>query len=241
MRDAVRAGARASTAASTSSSTTPASRPTTTPRCSTRRYEAWQRVQDVNLKSVFLCCKHGIPHLLENEAAARSSTPRRSSRSWAPRRRRSPTPRRKGGVLAMSRELGVEFARRGVRVNALCPGPVDTPLLRELFAKDPEKAARAARPRADGPLRARPRRSPPARCSSPATSRRSSPPRRSSSTAASAAPTSPPSKPSYEPLRFSLTAGQRGGASSLHAHPQDSARRWRRSDPRRRRGRRHRA
>jgi NAD(P)-dependent dehydrogenase (short-subunit alcohol dehydrogenase family) len=48
----------------------------------------------------------------------------------------------KGGVLAMSRELGVEFARRGVRVNALCPGPVDTPLLRELFAKDPEKAAR---------------------------------------------------------------------------------------------------
>ena len=48
----------------------------------------------------------------------------------------------KGGVLALSRELGVEFARRGVRVNALCPGPVDTPLLLELFAKDPEQAAR---------------------------------------------------------------------------------------------------
>ena len=48
----------------------------------------------------------------------------------------------KGGVLALSRELGVEFARRGVRVNALCPGPVDTPLLRELYANDPEEAAR---------------------------------------------------------------------------------------------------
>src|SRR3712207_4685826 len=48
----------------------------------------------------------------------------------------------KGGVLALSRELGVQFARQGVRVNALCPGPVNTPLLQELFAKDPEKAAR---------------------------------------------------------------------------------------------------
>ena len=48
----------------------------------------------------------------------------------------------KGGVLAMSRELGVQFAREGIRVNALCPGPVNTPLLQELFAKDPERAAR---------------------------------------------------------------------------------------------------
>ena len=59
----------------------------------------------------------------------------------------------KGGVLALSRELGVEFARRGVRVNALCPGPVDTPLLQELYAADPEQAAQTARPRADGALR----------------------------------------------------------------------------------------
>jgi NAD(P)-dependent dehydrogenase (short-subunit alcohol dehydrogenase family) len=48
----------------------------------------------------------------------------------------------KGAVLSLSRELGVEFARRGVRVNALCPGPVDTPLLRDLYAADPEQAAR---------------------------------------------------------------------------------------------------
>ena len=78
----------------------------------------------------------------------------------------------KGGVLALSRELGVEFARRGVRVNALCPGPVDTPLLQELFAKDPEQAARRLVHVPMGASRA-PRRSPTARCSSPATSRAS--------------------------------------------------------------------
>jgi NAD(P)-dependent dehydrogenase (short-subunit alcohol dehydrogenase family) len=107
-------------------------------------YEAWQRVQDVNLKSVFLCCKHGIPHLLENAGPNRGSVINTASFvavMGAATSQISYTAS-KGGVLAMTRELGVEFARKGVRVNALCPGPVDTPLLRELFSKDPEKAAR---------------------------------------------------------------------------------------------------
>jgi len=106
--------------------------------------EAWERVQSVNLRSVFLCCKHGIPHLLENEGPLRGSVVNTASFvavMGAATSQISYTAS-KGGVLALSRELGVEFARRGVRVNALCPGPVDTPLLRELFAKDPEKAAR---------------------------------------------------------------------------------------------------
>ena len=106
--------------------------------------EAWQRVQRVNLESVFLCCKHGIPHLLDNACppAARSSTPRRSSPCSARRRRRSPTPPPRAACWRCRASSGVEFARRGVRVNALCPGPVETPLLMELFANDPEKAAR---------------------------------------------------------------------------------------------------
>ena len=106
--------------------------------------EAWERVQQVNLRSVFLCCKHGIPHLLENEGPSRGSVINTASFvavMGAATSQISYTAS-KGGVLALSRELGVEFARQGVRVNALCPGPVDTPLLRELFAKDPEKAER---------------------------------------------------------------------------------------------------
>jgi NAD(P)-dependent dehydrogenase (short-subunit alcohol dehydrogenase family) len=106
--------------------------------------EAWQRVQDVNLKSVFLCCKHGIPHLLDNDPPTRGSVINTASFvavMGAATSQISYTAS-KGGVLSLTRELGVEFARRGVRVNALCPGPIDTPLLRELFAKDPEKARR---------------------------------------------------------------------------------------------------
>jgi NAD(P)-dependent dehydrogenase (short-subunit alcohol dehydrogenase family) len=103
--------------------------------------EAWQRVQDVNLKSVFLCCKHGIPHLLEAGGGSVINTASFVSVMGAATSQISYTAS-KGGVLALSRELGVEFGRRNVRVNALCPGPVDTPLLRELFAKDPEQAAR---------------------------------------------------------------------------------------------------
>ena len=102
---------------------------------------AWQRVQDVNLKSVFLCCKHGIPHLLDAGGGSVINTASFVAVMGAATSQISYTAS-KGGVLALSRELGVEFARRGVRVNALCPGPVNTPLLQELFAKDPEKAAR---------------------------------------------------------------------------------------------------
>jgi NAD(P)-dependent dehydrogenase (short-subunit alcohol dehydrogenase family) len=103
--------------------------------------EAWQRVQDVNLRSVFLCCKHGIPHLLDGGGGSVINTASFVATMGSAVSQISYTAS-KGGVLALSRELGVEFARRGVRVNALCPGPVSTPLLQELFAKDPEKAAR---------------------------------------------------------------------------------------------------
>jgi NAD(P)-dependent dehydrogenase (short-subunit alcohol dehydrogenase family) len=103
--------------------------------------DAWQRVQDVNLRSVFLCCKHGIPHLLEGGGGSVINTASFVATMGAATSQISYTAS-KGGVLALSRELGVEFARRGVRVNALCPGPVNTPLLQELFAKDPEKAQR---------------------------------------------------------------------------------------------------
>jgi NAD(P)-dependent dehydrogenase (short-subunit alcohol dehydrogenase family) len=103
--------------------------------------EAWQRVQDVNLKSVFLCCKHGIPHLLEGGGGSVINTASFVAVMGAATSQISYSAS-KGAVLSLSRELGVQFARSGVRVNALCPGPVDTPLLRELFAKDAVAAAR---------------------------------------------------------------------------------------------------
>ncbi|HET8756544.1 MAG TPA: SDR family oxidoreductase, partial [Solirubrobacteraceae bacterium] len=103
--------------------------------------EAWQRVQDVNTTSVFLCCKHGIPHLLETGGGSVINTASFVAVMGAATSQISYTAS-KGAVLALSRELGVQFGRAGVRVNALCPGPVNTPLLQELFAKDPEKAAR---------------------------------------------------------------------------------------------------
>jgi NAD(P)-dependent dehydrogenase (short-subunit alcohol dehydrogenase family) len=103
--------------------------------------DAWQRVQDVNLKSVFLCCKHGIPHLLESGGGSVINTASFVAVMGAATSQISYTAS-KGGVLALSRELGVEFGRQGVRVNALCPGPVNTPLLQELFAKDKKKAQR---------------------------------------------------------------------------------------------------
>ena len=135
--------------------------------------EAWERVQDVNLRSVFLCCKHGIPHLLENDGPARGSVINTASFvavMGAATSQISYTAS-KGGVLALSRELGVEFARRGVRVNALCPGPVDTPLLQRAVRQGPRAGRAPARARADGPLRARRGDRPGRRCSSPATSR----------------------------------------------------------------------
>jgi len=103
--------------------------------------DVWQRVQDVNLRSVYLCCKHVLPYMqrqargsiinVASFVAAMGSATSQISYTAS-----------KGGVLAMTRELGVQFAREGIRVNALCPGPVRTPMLDELFASDPERAAR---------------------------------------------------------------------------------------------------
>ncbi len=103
--------------------------------------DTWQRVQDVNLRSVFLCCKHGIPHMLSGGGGSVINTASFVAVVGAATSQISYTAS-KGGVLALSRELGVEFARRGVRVNALCPGPVDTPLLQHLYAADPAQAQR---------------------------------------------------------------------------------------------------
>ncbi|MET8873081.1 3-oxoacyl-ACP reductase [Nocardia sp. NPDC004278] len=103
--------------------------------------EAWRRVQEVNLTSVYLCSKYAIEHMLERGKGSVINTASFVAVMGAATSQISYTAS-KGGVLSMSRELGVQFARNGIRVNALCPGPVNTPLLQELFAKDPERAAR---------------------------------------------------------------------------------------------------
>jgi NAD(P)-dependent dehydrogenase (short-subunit alcohol dehydrogenase family) len=103
--------------------------------------EVWRRVQEVNLTSVYLCCRQVIPHLLERGGGSIINTASFVAVMGAATSQVSYTAS-KGGVLSLSRELGVQFARQGVRVNALCPGPVNTPMLQELFAKDPERAAR---------------------------------------------------------------------------------------------------
>jgi NAD(P)-dependent dehydrogenase (short-subunit alcohol dehydrogenase family) len=103
--------------------------------------DAWRRVQEVNLTSVYLCCKSVIPYMLEQQKGSIINTASFVAVMGAATSQISYSAS-KGGVLSMSRELGVQFARRGIRVNALCPGPVNTPLLRELFAKDPERAQR---------------------------------------------------------------------------------------------------
>jgi NAD(P)-dependent dehydrogenase (short-subunit alcohol dehydrogenase family) len=103
--------------------------------------DAWRRVQEVNLTSVYLCCRFGIPHLQRRGGGSIINTASFVAVLGSATSQISYTAS-KGGVLSMSRELGVQFAREGIRVNALCPGPVNTPLLQELFAKDPERAAR---------------------------------------------------------------------------------------------------
>ncbi|MFJ2745916.1 3-oxoacyl-ACP reductase [Streptomyces sp. NPDC087440] len=103
--------------------------------------EAWKRVQDVNLTSVYLCCKAALPYMQRQGRGSIINTASFVAIMGAATSQISYTAS-KGGVLAMSRELGVQFAREGIRVNALCPGPVNTPLLQELFASDPERAAR---------------------------------------------------------------------------------------------------
>ncbi|HXH78301.1 3-oxoacyl-ACP reductase [Nocardioides sp.] len=103
--------------------------------------EAWRRVQDVNLTSVYLCCKAVLPYMLEQGRGSIINTASFVAVMGAATSQISYSAS-KGGVLSMSRELGVQFAREGIRVNALCPGPVNTPLLQELFATDAERAAR---------------------------------------------------------------------------------------------------
>jgi NAD(P)-dependent dehydrogenase (short-subunit alcohol dehydrogenase family) len=103
--------------------------------------DAWRKVQEVNLTSVYLCCKAVLPYMLEQKKGSIINTASFVAVLGAATSQISYTAS-KGGVLSMSRELGVQFAREGVRVNALCPGPVNTPLLQELFASDPERAAR---------------------------------------------------------------------------------------------------
>ncbi|KPC61475.1 3-oxoacyl-ACP reductase [Streptomyces chattanoogensis] len=103
--------------------------------------DAWRRVQEVNLTSVYLCCKHALPYMQRQGKGSIINTASFVAVMGAATSQISYTAS-KGGVLSMSRELGVQFAREGIRVNALCPGPVNTPLLKELFAKDPERAAR---------------------------------------------------------------------------------------------------
>ncbi|HEV3408435.1 MAG TPA: glucose 1-dehydrogenase [Gaiellaceae bacterium] len=98
--------------------------------------EAWQRVQDVNVKGVFLCCKYGIPHLLQRGGGSVINVASFVALMGAATSQISYTAS-KGAVLSMSRELGVQFAREGVRVNALCPGPVETPLLMYVFEQTP--------------------------------------------------------------------------------------------------------
>ena len=103
--------------------------------------DAWRRVQEVNLTSVYLCCKSVIPYMLEQQKGSIINAASFVAVMGAATSQISYSAS-KGGVLSMSRELGVQFARQGIRVNALCPGPVNTPLLRELFAKDAERAQR---------------------------------------------------------------------------------------------------
>jgi NAD(P)-dependent dehydrogenase (short-subunit alcohol dehydrogenase family) len=103
--------------------------------------EAWDRVQRVNLTSVYLCCKYAIEHMRSAGGGSIINTASFVAVLGSATSQISYTAS-KGGVLALSRELGVQFAREGIRVNALCPGPINTPLLQELFAKDPERAAR---------------------------------------------------------------------------------------------------
>ena len=107
----------------------------------TTELPAWQKVQDVNLKSVYLCCRSALRHMVRQQSGSIINTASFVAVLGSATSQISYTAS-KGGVLAMSRELGVQFARQGIRVNALCPGPADTPLLQELFSKDPERAQR---------------------------------------------------------------------------------------------------
>jgi NAD(P)-dependent dehydrogenase (short-subunit alcohol dehydrogenase family) len=103
--------------------------------------DAWERVQAVNTRGVFLCCKYGIPYLLERGGGSVINVASFVALVGAATSQISYTAS-KGAVLSMSKELGVQFARQGVRVNALCPGPVETPLLLRIWSETPGAAER---------------------------------------------------------------------------------------------------
>ncbi|MFL5942540.1 MAG: glucose 1-dehydrogenase [Gaiellaceae bacterium] len=103
--------------------------------------DAWERVQAVNTRGVYLCCKHGIPHLLERGGGSVINVASFVALVGAATSQISYTAS-KGAVLSLSKELGVQFARQGVRVNALCPGPVETPLLLRIWGETPGAAER---------------------------------------------------------------------------------------------------
>ena len=151
----------------------------------TTELDAWRRVQDVNLTSVYLCCKYAIGQMRIRGGGSVINTASFVAVLGSATSQISYTAS-KGGVLAMSRELGVQFARERIRVNALCPGPVNTSMLQELFAKDPERAARRLVHVPMDRSSQRPTRSRQRSRSSTATTCHSSPRRPSSSTAVSA-------------------------------------------------------
>jgi NAD(P)-dependent dehydrogenase (short-subunit alcohol dehydrogenase family) len=103
--------------------------------------DAWERVQAVNTRGVFLCCKYGIPYLLQRGGGSVINVASFVALVGAATSQISYTAS-KGAVLSLSKELGVQFARRGVRVNALCPGPVETPLLLRIWSETPGAAER---------------------------------------------------------------------------------------------------
>jgi len=107
--------------------------------------DIWDRVQDVNLKGIYLVCKHGIPALL---AAGGGSVINVASfvafvGCTVPQDSYTAS---KGGVIALTKSLAAQFGRQGIRANAICPGPIETPLLLDWLLTDPEaKAVRLAR------------------------------------------------------------------------------------------------
>jgi NAD(P)-dependent dehydrogenase (short-subunit alcohol dehydrogenase family) len=103
--------------------------------------DAWERVQAVNTRGVYLCCKHGISHLLERGGGSVINVASFVALVGAATSQISYTAS-KGAVLSLSKELGVQFARQGIRVNALCPGPVETPLLLRIWSESPGAAER---------------------------------------------------------------------------------------------------
>jgi len=102
--------------------------------------QTWDRVIDINLKGVWLGCKYGIPALLRSGGGSIINVASFVALVGAATPQIAYTAS-KGAVLAMTREIAVEYARKGIRANALCPGPIETPMLAELLS-DPQRRAR---------------------------------------------------------------------------------------------------